>query len=88
MIVEDMHAFTMTADEQLDTAYCKLFEEKSLAVVEMNCDSLENICGCMVVCLTTLLHKGIMCVWKSFTATDQSANFSTSNDLQYTVVIV
>ena len=35
------------------TVYCKLFKVEKFAVKEMNCNLLENICGCMVI-----LHIG------------------------------
>ena len=48
---------------------------KSFAVVEMNCNSLENVHGCMVIlCGQTLLHSGIIAIYrKSFAVTNQSA---------------
>ena len=58
--------------------------KKNLAVVEMNCNSLESIYGCMVGLFDPQGHY----YYFSFTATDQFTNFSTSNNLQYTVVIV
>ena len=61
---------------------------KSFAVVEINCNSLENIHGCMVILYGQLLHR--LFHWKSFAVTNRSAKttkFSTSNDLQYTVLL-
>ena len=44
---------------------------KSFTVVEINCNSLENIHGCMVILYgQTLLHR--LFHWKSFAVTDQS----------------
>ena len=51
-----------------DTVYCK---SKSFAVVEINCNLLENIHGCMVILYgQTLLHR--LFHWKSFAVTNQS----------------
>ena len=41
--------------------YCKSFDVKSFVVVEMECNSLEKIHGCMVVlCGQILLQRGII----------------------------
>ena len=68
---------------------------KGFAIVEMECNSLEKIHSCMVVhvlCGQTLLHRGIIAISLevfNLAVTDRSTktvNFSTSNDLQYTVI--
>ena len=66
---------------------------KGFAIVEMECNSLEKIHSCMVVlCGQTLLHRGIIAISLeefNLVVTDRSTktvNFSTSNDLQYTVI--
>ena len=44
---------------------------KSFVVVEINCNSLENIHGCMMIWYSqTLLHR--LFHWKSFAVADQS----------------
>ena len=55
--------------------YCKLFELKNFAVVELKCNSLENIHGCMVIlCGQTLLHGGIIAIsMEKCVVTDQTA---------------
>ena len=66
---------------------------KGFAIVEMECNSLEKIHSCMVVlCSQTLLHRGIIAISLeefNLAVTDRftkTVNFSTSNDLQYTVM--
>ena len=58
---------------------------KSFVVEEMDCNSLENIGGSIIVFYDqTLLHKGIIAnSLESFSFTDPTP--SISNDLQYTV---
>ena len=67
----------MVAD--IYTVYCKSFKVENFCGVEMNCNSLDNIHGYMVVlCGQILLHSDII-----VTVTDQSAktqNFSTLNN--------
>ena len=66
---------------------------KGFATVEMECNSLEKIRSCTVVlCGQTLLHRGIIAISLevfNLVVTDRSTktvNFSTSNDLQYTII--
>ena len=60
---------------------------KSFTVAELNCNSQKNFCGWTIVLHGQgLLHK--LFHWKNFTALinpQKPRNFSTSNDLQYTV---
>ena len=57
---------------------------KSFAVEKLNCNSLENIRGWMVIFYgQDILHRQFH--WKCFVVTNRYAkpqNFSTSNDLQ------
>ena len=73
-----------------DTIYSVLqiaLSWKSFTVANLKCNLLEKIHGWMVLLYgQSLLHR--LFHWNSFTVTNQSAklqNFSTSNDLQYTV---
>ena len=56
----------------LPTVYCKSFKVKGFVIADINCNSLENIHGWMVVLHDQgLLHR--LLHWKSFTVADQSA---------------
>ena len=72
-----------------NTIYCKPFEVEKFVVEKLNCNSLENIHGRMVglygqSLLHTLFHWKILQLpidsWKT-------QNFSTMNDLQYTLIL-
>ena len=54
-------------------------------VIEVNCNSLENICGCMVVlCGQILLHKGIIAIsLEKFMVTDRSTKITKLNHLKW-----
>ena len=73
-VVNNLSTNLMVAD--IYTVYCKSFKVENFCGVEMNCNSLDNIHGYMVVlCGQILLHRDII-----VTVTDQSAktqNFST-----------
>ena len=58
---------------------------KSFAVEEMNCNSLENICGCMVVLCIAQGHYCYFSGKVSCLSIDprKPQNLSTLNDLQY-----
>ena len=62
------------------TVYCKSFKVENFCGVEVNCNSLDNVHGYMVVlCGQTLLHRGIIATVPNRSAKTQ--NFSTLNNL-------
>ena len=65
------------------TVYCKSFKAEKFAVAKLNCSLLENICSWLIVLYDQSLLQAVSL--ERFAVTNQSQNFSTSNNLKYRV---